>query len=260
MRKDPTDVVGLRVAGYAIDAVILTVLLFIGFSVTSSATTFSGENRCKAEPVEDGQGGEVAIDVSGTEICFYVNSDTQNDSTIIEYSPAGIAVLPALYVVGGLWLLQGLVGGSPGKLAVGLRVVDEQGAVCGIPRAVVRSLMWIVDGLPGLCFCFFLPLVGFITMLVSKTHRRVGDMVAGTYVVKKSSMGLAPTGGPHHTPYGGSPWGGAAGDPSRPPAAAPDGQGTPQWDEARQAWIQYSPTQARWLQHDPQTSDWRPIS
>ena len=29
MRKDPTDVVGLRVAAYVIDAVIITVLMFI---------------------------------------------------------------------------------------------------------------------------------------------------------------------------------------------------------------------------------------
>ena len=259
VRKDPTDVVGLRVAAYALDAVILTVLLFIGFSVTSSARTVPDQNVCNADPVDDGQGGEFAVEVTADEICFYVDNDTQNESAIIEYNLLGMAALPLIYMVGGIWILQGVTGASPGKLACGLRVVDKDGKTCGIGRSVVRSLMWVIDGLPGLCLCFFTPLVGFIAMLVSKDHRRLGDRAGGTWVVKKDSVGLAIGAGPYATPYG-SPWGGTAGDPTRPPASAPDGQGSPQWDEARKAWIQYSPTRGHWLQHDPATSDWRQIS
>ncbi len=259
VRKDPTDVVGLRVAAYAIDALIITVLMFIGFSATSEATTVEGQNICDAEPVDNGQGGEAAVEVNGDTICFYVDNDQQNESVRIEYNVAALAALPALYMVGAVWLLQGLTGATPGKLACGLRVVDKDGRTCGIGRSIVRSLLWVVDGLPGLCFCLFAPLVGFIAMLVSKQHRRVGDMAAKTWVVKKDSMGVA-LGGPHHQAYGSSPWGGAPGDPNLPPSSAPDGQGAPQWDEARRAWIQYSPTRGQWLQHDPSSSEWRGIS
>ena len=256
MRKDPTDVVGLRVAAYVIDAVIITVLMFIGFSISSNGTQATGTNICDATPQDDGQGGEIAFDVKADELCFYVNNDTQNESVRVELDPAMIAVLPMIYVVGAVWLLQGVTGATPGKLACRLRVVDQQGRPCGIGRSIVRSVLWIVDGLPGLCFCLFTPLVGFVAMLVSKEHRRVGDLVAKTYVVRKDAVGVALT-GPHHQAYGAA-WG--AGDPDLPPASAPDGQGAPQWDAARRAWIQYSPAKGHWMQHDPSTGTWRPIS
>ena len=45
-------------------------------------------------------------------------------------------------------LLQGLKGFTPGKGIMGVRTVDEQGQVPGIGKALVRSLMWIVDAKP----------------------------------------------------------------------------------------------------------------
>jgi hypothetical protein len=43
----------------------------------------------------------------------------------------------------------------------------------------VRWLLWIVDGFP-----YVIPnLVGFITALTSARNQRVGDMVAGTFVI-----------------------------------------------------------------------------
>jgi len=79
-------------------------------------------------------------------------------------------------------LLQGITGASVAKMLVGLRVVDGGGRVCGVGRAIVRWLFLIVDQF----FCF---LVGLITMLVTRPHRRVGDMVAGTYVVSTADVG-----------------------------------------------------------------------
>jgi uncharacterized RDD family membrane protein YckC len=80
-------------------------------------------------------------------------------------------------------VLQGTKGVTPGKALFGVTVVDEHGRPPGVGRSLLRSLLWIIDGLPCI------PLVGFICALTSTGHRRVGDMVAKTFVVGKASAG-----------------------------------------------------------------------
>ena len=46
-------------------------------------------------------------------------------------------------------LLEGLVGATLGKWALGLRVVDPDGGKPGLARSVVRNLLRLVDGLPA---------------------------------------------------------------------------------------------------------------
>jgi hypothetical protein len=82
-------------------------------------------------------------------------------------------------------ILQGVTGASVGKFITGLRTVNEAGQTCGIGRAIVRWLFLIVDAY----FCF---LIGLITALVAKGHRRVGDMVAKTYVIGARDVGAPP--------------------------------------------------------------------
>lgn len=64
---------------------------------------------------------------------------------------AGVAVIVAVVLLVGLVfaLLLGLRGTSPGKAAVGLRVVDEgTGAPIGVPRALLRTVVLGVATLP----------------------------------------------------------------------------------------------------------------
>lgn len=70
-----------------------------------------------------------------------------------------------------------LSGRTPGKLAMSLRVVRDDGAPARFPDFVVRNLLRAADYLPG----FFA--VGLITMFTDARFRRVGDLVAGTVVV-----------------------------------------------------------------------------
>ena len=63
-------------------------------------------------------------------------------------------------------------------MIMGLKVASLDGAAYGPGKAFVRNLLRIVDGLP------FLYLVGIFTIAVSKNHQRVGDMAAGTTVVR----------------------------------------------------------------------------
>lgn len=68
-------------------------------------------------------------------------------------------------------------GRTPGKRAMGLRVVAANGAPVGWLAAFVRNLLRVVDMLPfGYAF-------GLVTSLVDPWGRRLGDLVAGTLVV-----------------------------------------------------------------------------
>ncbi|AKF07765.1 RDD family protein [Sandaracinus amylolyticus] len=72
-----------------------------------------------------------------------------------------------------------LGGQTIGKRAVGLRVLDERGFRIGFVQAVVRNLVRVADLLPGLY------LVGGVSALVDVRGRRLGDLAAGTIVVRE---------------------------------------------------------------------------
>ena len=77
-------------------------------------------------------------------------------------------------------LMEGYLGGTLGKLALGMRVVMEDGSPCTIGASVIRNLLRIIDGLPGI-----IPyLLGAIFVWSSPTRQRLGDRLAKTYVVK----------------------------------------------------------------------------
>jgi uncharacterized RDD family membrane protein YckC len=70
-----------------------------------------------------------------------------------------------------------LLGGTLGKLALGLRVVDEEGGQIKWGASVVRNLLRIVDGL-------FFYLIGAVAVWSSPARQRLGDRAAHTYVVR----------------------------------------------------------------------------
>lgn len=74
---------------------------------------------------------------------------------------------------------EGLWGRSAGKLMFGTIVVDDKGRPPGLSKAAIRTLARLVEVNPFL-------LGGLPAGLVSmntKTHQRIGDLWAGTYVV-----------------------------------------------------------------------------
>lgn len=68
-------------------------------------------------------------------------------------------------------------GATPGKLAVGLRVVDENGMHMGAGRAIGRYFATILSA----CLC----LVGYIMVGFHGQKRGLHDLICGTYVVRK---------------------------------------------------------------------------
>src|SRR5262249_16919415 len=83
-------------------------------------------------------------------------------------------------------------GRSVGKLAAGLRVVRVGGDAEGFLTAAVRNFLRIVDFLPA----FYV--VGVTSILATSRNQRLGDLAAGTIVVRErrpAGTPAAPGGG-----------------------------------------------------------------
>jgi uncharacterized RDD family membrane protein YckC len=72
------------------------------------------------------------------------------------------------------WLWQGQ---TPGKRAVGIRVLQWNGTAINFVQSAVRNLVRTADFLP------VANLVGFLVALTNRENRRLGDLAAGTLVV-----------------------------------------------------------------------------
>ena len=131
-----------RLLALALDLLIQLVLLFILFVIVGLAV--SGDR------VNGAAGGAIAVTVS------------------------------ILIVVGYPVLWETLTrGGSPGKFALGLRVVSDDGGPERFRQALVRGLaavveIWLLLGVPAL-----------ISSLLSPRGKRLGDIFAGTFVIQQ---------------------------------------------------------------------------
>ncbi len=94
----------------------------------------------------------------------------------VDFDPSLILVailMPVYFVV-----LEGRWGLTLGKLAAKVRVVDGQGAVPGYWKALLRTLLRLVEANPLIG-----GLPAGIVVAMSEYRQRLGDMVAGTYVL-----------------------------------------------------------------------------
>ncbi len=76
-------------------------------------------------------------------------------------------------------------GQTPGKRLLGIRVTRRDGRPLGFTESAARNLLRVVD---------FLPLgyaAGLLAMLLGREARRLGDLVAGTLVVKAGRVDLS---------------------------------------------------------------------
>ena len=131
-----------RLLALALDLFIQVILLFILFVIVGLAIT--------GDRLDNAAGGAIALTVS------------------------------ILIVVGYPVLWETLTrGGSPGKFALGLRVVSDDGGPERFRQALVRGLaevveIWLLLGFPAL-----------ICSLLSERGKRLGDLFAGTFVVQR---------------------------------------------------------------------------
>lgn len=85
------------------------------------------------------------------------------------------------------WLWNGQ---TPGKRLLKLRVIREDGRPLTLWEAIARNLLRICDAIPG----FVLPVysVGLIVIFLSEKDQRLGDIFAGTVVIRER-LDEAPT-------------------------------------------------------------------
>jgi uncharacterized RDD family membrane protein YckC len=86
------------------------------------------------------------------------------------------------------------VGRTPGKRLVRVRVVKLDGAPVGFSDAALRNLGRVADFLPVLYA------VGLTVMIAGPRSRRLGDLLAGTLVVRERKADLSHYDAPAHPP------------------------------------------------------------
>jgi uncharacterized RDD family membrane protein YckC len=114
-------------------------------------------------------------------------------AVLVHLVPAAVdavLVVATIAVFGLLWgyfaVLEGVWSGqTPGKRLLRLRVVGLRGEPVTFPQAAIRNLLRIVD---------FLPMyyaLGVIAIFVSSRSQRLGDLAAGTVVIReRKAIGL----------------------------------------------------------------------
>ncbi len=76
-------------------------------------------------------------------------------------------------------------GATPGKRAMGLIVLNDDGTPVRWPASLTRNLLRAIDFLPFLYF------IGFVTMVANRDFKRLGDLAANTLVVYRDEKPAA---------------------------------------------------------------------
>lgn len=124
-------------------------------------------------------------------VAYFVLSLVVSDVLGLFQSLSGLAQsLLAVAVFAAQWVYwtacETLWGGRTlGKRAVGIRVSRQDGGAPGLWESAVRNLCRVVDFLPVL-YC-----TGVVVALLGRRHQRLGDLLAGTVLVREEAVDLA---------------------------------------------------------------------
>jgi uncharacterized RDD family membrane protein YckC len=91
-----------------------------------------------------------------------------------------IAVFAAVYLYDILFEVLAS-GRTPGKRVTHLRVVRARGTPVDLPASAIRNLLRLIDWLPAAY------LVGLVSILLTKRNQRLGDLAAGTLVIRDAT-------------------------------------------------------------------------
>ncbi|MEW5930495.1 MAG: stage II sporulation protein M [Gemmatimonadota bacterium] len=101
---------------------------------------------------------------------------------------AAVTLLVFAWMWGYFVYFEGLRDGqTPGKRRMGIRVVHDGGYPVTVRGAAVRNLLRVVDMQPGATW-----LVGGAAMMLHGETKRLGDMAAGTVVVRERTAAVLP--------------------------------------------------------------------
>ena len=163
-RHDPTQVVLRRIVANVLDALLIAGIILVVIYITGDVKRASS---CP-DPIPKGRS------------CIGYNDQALivNDRVFFWFFFTLITMFFLVFVV-----CQSITGTSPGKAVLHIRVVRPDGTKPGWKRSFLRAVCWGVDGL-----LLLLPTALWLAMFTPR-HRRVGDYVAQTYVVKRGAAG-----------------------------------------------------------------------
>jgi uncharacterized RDD family membrane protein YckC len=117
---------------------------------------------------------------------FSLRDAIGRNSTIIAVVGVALLVLLVFAIGWGYFIFFELIwnGQTPGKRAVGIRVLTVRGEPVTLVHSLVRNLLRLIDALPSAY------MVGVISILVTPRSQRLGDLAAGTIVVRERSAEL----------------------------------------------------------------------
>ena len=100
---------------------------------------------------------------------------------------AAILILMQFAIVWGYYVVFEALndGQTPGKKAMKLRVVMDGGHSIPFSASAVRNIVRLIDLQPGLFAA-----VGIVSIAASRAGKRIGDMIAGTMVVKEQPLAI----------------------------------------------------------------------
>jgi uncharacterized RDD family membrane protein YckC len=109
-----------------------------------------------------------------------------------DWLPGGVLVATTLFLFAfamfGYFIISETLwrGRTAGKAALGLRVVTKEGGQIRFRHAFIRGIFLLIDGLASIGS------VGVISILASRRSQRLGDMVAGTVVLRERTALRSP--------------------------------------------------------------------
>src|SRR5262249_20231885 len=119
-------------------------------------------------------------------LVLLVRDERGASANAVTPSTTFVAAVMILFLFAILWgyylLFEGLRDGqTPGKRMLRLRAVRDGGYSVGFSASAVRNLMRIIDLQPAFSY-----LVGISSVVFTKSGKRLGDIVAGTLVVREA--------------------------------------------------------------------------
>lgn len=125
---------------------------------------------------------DLAITFGGLLLVYLIVGLSLDDGDTSEAAVTIVAIVLSFLAIWGYDVLFETFnsGRTPGKKMLGIRVVGDQGEPESFTMSAVRNIIRPID----------LVLVGLIAIVASKRNQRVGDMAAGTLVVKDRSVSV----------------------------------------------------------------------
>jgi uncharacterized RDD family membrane protein YckC len=113
-------------------------------------------------------------------IAAFVGFTSLTDLQRVFFPLAGLVALVTFAIAWSYFVLLEWIwnGQTIGKRIFGLRVIADDGAPAGFIAVLVRNLVRVVDFLPGFYG------LGLLAIVVSSRSQRLGDLAAGTFVVR----------------------------------------------------------------------------